>query len=751
MLEHALKYAALGWNVFPLQPRGKPPITAHGVKDATTEEAQICDWWDRWPNANTGLACGAASGVYVIDVDVDQEKGINGYDSLRQLGELPVTVCQRTPRGGAHFLLSTDNAPANKNGLRPGIDIRGDGYYVVLAPSVHPNGGVYQWAPGCSPWDVALALYPDFMRVGRVRANISDRNGGALPVQPRQTIVVQSNGHSNDEGLGRARVYFERVEPAIQGNRGHDCLLWAAQCCVNGLRMSDQEAYAFLAAEYNPRCVPPWDLSEPTDEKDFRRKISEARKHPTNKFPAGWILDDPAYATLSQSTCAVDTQALLASVVTIPVVVEKPKANDSKRLPDAFRWPVGWLGEYVGYCMETAPHPNLPLALGGGLALYSAATGRKIVGPSGLPTNIYVSCLALPGTGKNFPRTLNAQILEQSGGLGILADKVASAEGIEDRLSESPVLLIQPDEMDSLISAMESGRDSRSLAIGAILNQLYTSSAGIYMRRIKSIVQGAPATATPIIRPHVALFGTATPQLYYAATGRRLLEGGFVARTLVFEADRRSEGRRGSGRQIPQRLIDEIKYWLEYTPPGEGDIGQHNNMLSRAASIVPVSDCGSRALEACQVHADSQYSRAEQVNSATAASVWSRVYEQTEKLATIYAISRDYRSPSIDKEAVDWANGIVTWSARRSLALAAEYSADSPFAESCQRFLRLVEQLGGTATRKQVADRLRMKVRDIDEIVTACIDRGCLTAIANDSKRGPRQIIYQLLGQANNC
>ena len=102
MLEHALKYAALGWKIFPLAPGQKTPITAHGVKDATSDPEQIRRWWTDWPTANIGLACGSESGVYVIDVDISASGEINGLVSLEQFPALPDTVRQDTPRGGFH-------------------------------------------------------------------------------------------------------------------------------------------------------------------------------------------------------------------------------------------------------------------------------------------------------------------------------------------------------------------------------------------------------------------------------------------------------------------------------------------------------------------------------------------------------------------------------------------------------------------------------------------------------------------------
>ena len=57
-LDAALEYASGRMPVFPCNPLDKKPLTAHGFKDATTDEAQIRAWWTRWPNAMVGAPTG---------------------------------------------------------------------------------------------------------------------------------------------------------------------------------------------------------------------------------------------------------------------------------------------------------------------------------------------------------------------------------------------------------------------------------------------------------------------------------------------------------------------------------------------------------------------------------------------------------------------------------------------------------------------------------------------------------------------
>ena len=146
----AQHYALQGLAVFPLRPNDKRPLTKNGCKDATTDVLQVNTWWTRWPNANIGIATGRKSGgLVVIDVDIDDDKGEDGGAYLRkyerQNGELPDTARSITGRGGMHILYRTDKEVKNSANPNVGIDIRGEGGYIVAPPSVHPNGNCYEW------------------------------------------------------------------------------------------------------------------------------------------------------------------------------------------------------------------------------------------------------------------------------------------------------------------------------------------------------------------------------------------------------------------------------------------------------------------------------------------------------------------------------------------------------------------------------------------------------------------------------
>jgi hypothetical protein len=140
----ALWYAQQGWPVFPLLPGTKQPATRHGFKDATTDLDRIKDWWAKHPEANIGLPTGVMFDV--IDID-----GPEGVKSLAELGDdvLPDIHGKVGSPRGFHFYVKP-SGDGNRAGVRPGIDYRGQGGYVVAPPS-RLDFKKWQWLVKPSP------------------------------------------------------------------------------------------------------------------------------------------------------------------------------------------------------------------------------------------------------------------------------------------------------------------------------------------------------------------------------------------------------------------------------------------------------------------------------------------------------------------------------------------------------------------------------------------------------------------------
>lgn len=210
-LDAALNYAARGWPVLPL--KGKAPLTSHGVKEAIVAQDAIRTWWERWPDANVGIATGEAAGVFVLDVD----PRAGGDDSLAALevqhGELPPTPAVITGGGGRHLYFRHTPGISCRNGIMTGLDVKSDGGYVVSPPSVHPDTGFpYEWDGSSHPDDVPIADAPNWL-LDLIRGG-ADRRGAApapelpavIPEGKRNATLTSLAGTMRRRGMGEQAI-----------------------------------------------------------------------------------------------------------------------------------------------------------------------------------------------------------------------------------------------------------------------------------------------------------------------------------------------------------------------------------------------------------------------------------------------------------------------------------------------------------------------------------------------------------------
>lgn len=225
-VDAALAYAARGWPVFPCHSPlaggcscadpgcgspAKHPRIAGGLNAATTDRITIAAWWDRWPAANVAVRTGAISGLVVVDIDPAH----GGNESLDAIiaahGPLPHGRAVRTGSGGAHLYLAHPGHPVrNDNGTRlgAGIDIRGDGGYVIAPPSRHPTGRTYSWVAGATE----IPAMPEWL--------LHTLRAPERPTVPRETTWPAPAGA---DAWARAALRDELalVSTAPEGRRNH--------------------------------------------------------------------------------------------------------------------------------------------------------------------------------------------------------------------------------------------------------------------------------------------------------------------------------------------------------------------------------------------------------------------------------------------------------------------------------------------------------------------------------------------------
>ena len=164
LLDAALDYAARGWAVLPLHsptedgrcscsnPKcaspAKHPRTTHGLKDATTDPDTIRRWWSRWPTANIGIVCGPESFV-VLDLDRHSPEADGPAIAEARFEWEAEGPLAETGGGGLHCFYRHPGGHVKSRcgagAIAPGVELRGDGSYIVAPPSVHISGRAYTW------------------------------------------------------------------------------------------------------------------------------------------------------------------------------------------------------------------------------------------------------------------------------------------------------------------------------------------------------------------------------------------------------------------------------------------------------------------------------------------------------------------------------------------------------------------------------------------------------------------------------
>ena len=339
-LDAALRYAAVGWYVFPIGTDSKVPLTSRGHLDATTDEAQIKSWWTAHPAARIGVHC-RASGLIVVDVDVaDGKPGAATFAALEAAhGALPRTNHQRSGRGGEHIVMrdpspgptgwtrTHDSGGACRGKLGPGVDVKSNGY-IVVEPS-----GDYRW----------LALDPDKL------ADVPEAWTTLMRKTPEECALVggsveqwSESTHALDESSSdRLRSMLDNLGPR---GAGSNTTFQAIKLVCHAFGQSVEDGASYLL-HWNAGCGMPHSSADlqrqiervatvPDDEDQDRgrgwipelmslfSKIFESKTRPApgnENVPA--VTDTEAPATLA---CVVPIRAQLGLLVADVAARDKP-------------------------------------------------------------------------------------------------------------------------------------------------------------------------------------------------------------------------------------------------------------------------------------------------------------------------------------------------------------------------------------------------------------------------------------------
>lgn len=240
LVDSALEYARRGWHVFPCWPGDKSPCVGNdrdaggkpipktgGLYKATTDEKQIRTWWLRWPNAMIGVRMGATSGVWAIDPDAPKrETDADGRATwarlMAQHGEVH-THAHQTPGGGQHLLFKWDASRpiTNKEGQlkRSGINVRGEGGYVIAPPSINSEGRSYEIVEPLDYFNFAEA--PDWLYDLVLTPSISEQAQAKAERSRSENHFSSKVRESRPYAEAALRAEAHAVASCTDGNRNN--------------------------------------------------------------------------------------------------------------------------------------------------------------------------------------------------------------------------------------------------------------------------------------------------------------------------------------------------------------------------------------------------------------------------------------------------------------------------------------------------------------------------------------------------
>jgi hypothetical protein len=259
LLTAALAYVKQVLSVIPVQAGEKKSLIAwEPYQSRRAREEEIRAWWAKWPQANIGIVTGAVSGLAVIDLDT-----VDAKDKLKELVQgfdLLSVPRSRTGKGWQLFFKHPGITIPNRAGVLPGLDVRGDGGYVVAPPSIHRNGKQYRW-------EVPIT--------------------GELPELPSELLTLITSSAPNGEHGYRERFNTAQALAGVPEGQRDDTLFRLA--CK--LRSADvpRDMAESLILEAARNCQPPFSEREALEKvrnvyRKYEPKQCESKATPGRAF-----------------------------------------------------------------------------------------------------------------------------------------------------------------------------------------------------------------------------------------------------------------------------------------------------------------------------------------------------------------------------------------------------------------------------------------------------------------------------------
>ena len=708
LIDQALAFAAeFDVPVFACNQDKKPLPGTHGFKDASRDPDTIRAMFARNGAAMIGMPTGAMSGYTVIDIDI--KDGAQGETWLvANAHRLPATLTSRTRSGGSHWwYLAVPGMRNSASKIAPGVDVRGDGGYVVVPPS--PG---YTWAKRLDAVEMPAWLVEAL----------------TAPPAPATRAAVTSPARLDGGtayGLAALASACDAIRTAADGTKHHTLAkeTWSIGGLVAAGELDEGAAWADLQSavrDIHPACRDPR-AADRTLEQQFRGGMGKPRAVPEPLHHTGSLTE--AERADIEATCG----PFLRKQVSQQAKRQAAPLPVSQALLDV----PGALGLFVAHCNATAISPQPFLALAAGICLIGVLAGRRYRTATDLRTNILAVGVADSGGGKDHARKAIKECLVAANLTQYLAgERIASGQAMFTALTRHPAALFQIDEFgDFLADVLSPKASAHRRDIASNLKTLY-SSANSFMAG----TEYADAKARPredVQQPHACLYATTTPGQLWAAIAGRTLHDGLMARVLLFVSPcSYPDEATPEHSPVPDALVAALKA-IAAGPanPETGELpGNLGSLMSAAttpqpltAPNTPAADAAYRALRA------EQLARQRKHEGTYVTAIVGRLAENAMKLALVRAVSRHPAAPQIEADDVAWGRALSLHCIETLLREAEANVADNEYEAKLNKVVGIIRKFGPISESQMVRRGFKLPERERRDILATLVSSGQIT------------------------
>lgn len=316
------------------------------------------------------------------------------------------------------------------------------------------------------------------------------------------------------------------------------------------------------------------------------------------------------------------------------------------QLPKDLANPPGFVGTIFDWILKHAPCPQPMFALSASLVALSIIFGRKVRSSVGQYTNIYALNVGQTSAGKGFPLDIVQRILDAAGGDHLWRSKVTSDAAIETALCDHGAVLLTIDEAGHFFRAANarSNQVNPSNSVKPALLELWSAAGKTWKGKQRAKSNGKDPELVSVDHPHVCLYGSAQPEIFFDGVSREDINDGWIPRILFFLTMFRSKPIVRDEVEIPDNIIASFRSWID--------------RREEVPFVIAMSPAAKAKLE---TYEDEVYRKISEPDPSVA-KLYGKVIENTLRVALVLAVSRHMDEPAkahIDVEDIDYAYKLV--------------------------------------------------------------------------------------------